>query len=318
MDDEDEFTTVLESFMFTKRLKSGRTVVESFAERFSGEKRALLLSWTDYVVGVFESKEWHGDDGFVAVNHVDELTYLIRSNMGPKGIKPFIPGSVMVGGILPIGDEWMLSGTSTLFSPVDAPAALEAVRDFQMANPKMVFRNPGKLARAREMQARQRDSFIDLFGGDLIVVPSDKVEERMLALYRHDYERAGSQGGPWTDPGLPSFGFDADDVLGVIYDEEDGLGMYRDFDVAQEVFADPALIIRRRYREVIKAYLRGDDVTPVPLRRLAAQDPAKTDQLFRKLLKKPDFLCERDGEALLREHKPGWFASPPLPTIIPV
>lgn len=30
----------------------------------------------------------------------------------------------------------------------------------------MVFRNPAKLARAREIQAQQRESFIDLYGSD--------------------------------------------------------------------------------------------------------------------------------------------------------
>jgi hypothetical protein len=318
VNDEAVFSAALESFIYTQHLESGQTVVEIFAEGFSGESQALLLSWSDYVQGVFESKEPYGVDGVIALNHIDELTYRIRSNMGHEGVEHLTPGTVMIGGIVPVGEDWMISGASMAFPAEDAHAALAGVRQLQMKNPTMVFRNPEKLAQARKLQSEQRESFVDLYGSDLIVVPGSEVEQKMLAFYRHDYERAGNKGGPWTEPNLPNLGFAPDDVVGIIFDEEDDLSFYREFDVAQEAFADPALIIRQRYRDVVTNYLRGNDVTPVPLRRLAAQDPDKASQVFRKLLKKPNFSWERDGEALLRKHKPDWFASPPLPRVIPV
>ncbi|WP_155354596.1 hypothetical protein [Acrocarpospora macrocephala] len=144
------------------------------------------------------------------------------------------------------------------------------------------------------------------------------MRQKMLAFYRHDYERAGSKGGPWKNPDLPDFDFPADSMVGVIFDEEDGLAFYVEFDVAQESFANPELVARRRHRDLITHYLRGDDVTPVPLRRLAAHDPAKASQVFRTLLKKRDFDWNRDGEALLRKYKPDWYASPRLPRVIPI
>lgn len=55
----------------------------------------------------------------------------------------------------------------------------------------------------------------------------------MIAFYRHDYERAGSKAGPWTEPDLPPLGFDSHEMVGIIFDAEDGLGFYRGFDVAQ-------------------------------------------------------------------------------------
>ncbi|MBA2308020.1 MAG: hypothetical protein H0W01_01650, partial [Pseudonocardiales bacterium] len=54
----------------------------------------------------------------------------------------------------------------------------------------------------------------------------------------------------------------------MIYDSEDGLGFYVDFAAAQQASADPNLIRRRRYREVISGYLRGEGLSPVPIRRL--------------------------------------------------
>ena len=40
--------------------------------------------------------------------------------------------------------------------------------------------------------------------------------------------------------------------------------------------------------------------------------------LFRHLLDKPGFSWERDGEALLRRHKPWCFEANPLPPVTPL
>ncbi|WP_155354595.1 hypothetical protein [Acrocarpospora macrocephala] len=120
VDDEAIFSAALESFVYTGRLPHGDNILELFAERFSGADRALLLSWRDYVQGTFEIKEPYGADGVVAFNHVDELTYRIRSNMGAEGVERLTPGVVLVGGIVPVGGDWMMSGASMAFPAQDA------------------------------------------------------------------------------------------------------------------------------------------------------------------------------------------------------
>ena len=49
----------------------------------------------------------------------------------------------------------------------------------------------------------------------------------------------------------------------------------------------------------------------LPFRRLAGADTGRASQLFQHLLKKPGFSWERDGEALLRKHKPWCFEANP-------
>ncbi|MFI6454000.1 hypothetical protein ACIBF6_20865 [Streptosporangium amethystogenes] len=144
------------------------------------------------------------------------------------------------------------------------------------------------------------------------------MKEKVLAFYRHDYERAGSKSSPWTEPDLPDPGFAQMGMVAIVLDEEEGLGFHPDFDLLQEVFANPALIVRGRYREVVSGYLRGDDAGPRILRRLTAKDPGKASKVFRKLLKKPRFSWEHDGEALLRKHKADCYDGPRLPRVIPV
>ncbi|QFG22559.1 hypothetical protein [Actinomadura sp. WMMB 499] len=77
------------------------------------------------------------------------------------------------------------------------------------------------------------------------------------------------------------------------------------------------MIRKRRYREVVSGYLRGEGVSPIPIRRLAAARPEGADRLFQRLLNKPEFRWDRDGEALLRKYKADWCAEPQLPRVTP-
>jgi hypothetical protein len=73
---------------------------------------------------------------------------------------------------------------------------------------------------------------------------------------------------------------------------------------------------RRRYREILSGFL-GRDISPEPLRRLAARDPAKASIVFTRLLKpKRGFSWETDGEQLLRQHKPSYFDGTVLPRTV--
>lgn len=323
VNDESIFTSVIENFLFNHRLAGGDLVVERFvADRrdLPEEDKALLLGWRDNVQGMFEIGQPYGDDGIIAFNHVDELTYRVRSNMGPEGIKLLIPGTIMIGGIVPVGDEWMISGTPMAFPADQAEQVLAGLPKLVMSHPARVFRNPDKLAQARQMQEEQRQAFVDLHGSDLVVIPGAKIRQTLMAFYRYVYERAGSKAGPWTDPDLPPLPeeWTTADTMAMIYDAEDGLGFYSDFAAARQAFADPSLILRQRYRDVISGYLREEGVSPVPIRRLVAESgPDAASRLFRKLLKKPRFSWERDGEPLLRKYKADWYAQPPFPRVTP-
>jgi Domain of unknown function (DUF6398) len=57
------------------------------------------------------------------------------------------------------------------------------------------------------------------------------------------------------------------------------------------------------------------DQLSAAFRRLAGADTARASQLFQHLLNKPSFSWERDGEALLRKHKPWCFGAEPQPPV---
>ena len=98
---------------------------------------------------------------------------------------------------------------------------------------------------------------------------------------------------------------------------EEGLSFYPDYDLLEELFRNPALISRRRYREILSGFLRDPDTSPEPLRRLAARDPAKASTVFTRLLKrKRGFTWNTDGEQLLRQRKPRYFDGTVLPRTV--
>ena len=112
VDDELELVAALDHFLLQHELRSGQTVVERFVTNrpdLPGDERELLLGWRDVVEGIFEV-EWHDGDALVVENLIDELTYRVHSNMGPSVFRPLKPGSFMIGRLVPVGAEWLISG----------------------------------------------------------------------------------------------------------------------------------------------------------------------------------------------------------------
>jgi hypothetical protein len=301
--DESVFSMVLDQFLLQHRLPSGTTVVEEFvaaSPELADAEREMLLGWRDVVEGTFDvtGKE---RDALVLFNLVDELTYRARSNMGGKAFEPLKKGMILVGLLVRAGDDWMVSGNPTAFQA------------------EAVFRNPDKLAEARRFLAEHHVAFVDMFGADLIVVPGTEVTGKVEAFHR----RLARQTRPDAEPpegatvDFPDHVLTADSV-GIHFVAGEGLSSYPDYHLIEELFSDPRLISRPRYRETLSGFLRDPDSSPDPLRRLAARDPAKASRVFARLLKRKHFSWDTDGEQLLRRSKPRYFDEAPLPRTVPL
>jgi hypothetical protein len=277
------------------------------------------------VQGPFEVQRRDGP-ALIVVNLVDDLTYRVRSNMGPSVFRQMPRRSFLITRLVPVGEEWMLSGPTRVLRPAQRDVAYDLAFEMSMRTPEAVWRNPEKLARAWEIQRADRQRFIGFFGADLVVVPGDQVQERLNVF--HEFCRdeilrttpeAARRGGEAAAPvvELP-LDLVASETVALIYDEEDGLGFYADFGLVEAAFVDPDLLRRRRYREQVLSYLHDDTVEPMVLRRLADRDPDKASVLFRRLLKRPRFDWARDGEQLLCTAKAAYFARARRPGVSPV
>jgi hypothetical protein len=320
--DESEFLMILDHFALQHELPSGTTVVEEFVTahpELADAEKDMLLGWRDVVEGTFEiaGKE---HDAVVLYNFLDELTYRARSNLGGRALRPLKKGMILIGRLVRAGDDWMISGNPMALPASTRDAMLPAVAEMAMRSPEAVFRNPAKLAQARRMLAEHRQAFVDLFGADLIVVPGGEVPARVEAFHRRLARQARPDAQPpeVTVPDFPDDVLDADGVA-IHFVEGEGLSFYPGYHLLEELFGNPALISRRLYRETLSGFLSDPDISPEPLRRLAARDPARASMVFGRLLKrKRGFSWAADGEELLRRSKPRYFDGPTLPRTVPL
>jgi hypothetical protein len=327
--DEDRLMMLWDYFVLEHRLHNGRTVVEQFVDahpELPAAEREMLLGWRDVVQGPFEVQRRDGP-ALIVVNLVDELAYRVRSNMGPSVFGQMPRRSFLITRLVPVGDEWMLSGPATVLRPADRKIACRLALEIAMRTPEAVFRNPQKLALAWQQQRADRERFIRFFGDDLVVVPGNQVQQRLDAYHAFCREellrsmpRAVKRRRTGADGPLVELSADLveSETVALIHDETDGLGFYAEFGLVEEAFADPELVRRRRWREHVLSYLHDDSVEPMVLRRLAGRDPDRASLLFRRLLKRPRFEWQRDGEDLLREAKPDYYARAPRPRVSPV
>jgi hypothetical protein len=184
MADEAQIVNFIDYFILQYKFADGKTLVERFVAahpELADEERALLLGWQDVVEGIFEV-ERRETDVVVARNLVDELGYRIHSNAGPSALKGMQPRSFLLARIVPIEDEWLLSGVSRLLPECSRSEAYATASDLALHHPALVFRNPEKLAQGWELQREERRRFIEFFGADLVVVPGSQTAERMRAF----------------------------------------------------------------------------------------------------------------------------------------
>ncbi|NMO56717.1 hypothetical protein HH310_36785 [Actinoplanes sp. TBRC 11911] len=315
---EHELILLWDCFVLEHTLANGRTVVEQFVAanpQLTEPEREMVLGWRDVVQGPFQVLRRDGP-ALLVRSLVDELTYRVRSNMGPGIFRRTPRGWFIIARLVAVGDEWMLSGPLSVLPAAERDFAYELAMDLAVRMPEAAFRNPAKLALAWEQQRTERDRFIRFFGDDVVVIAGENVQDRMDDFVA--FCRAEILGRPEPDgPGAPAIPLDIleSETVGLIYDETDGLGFYAEFGLVEQAFTDPGLLRRRRWREQTRVYLHDDTVEPMVLRRLAERDPQKASVVFRRLLKWPRFEWSRDGVEMLRELKQDYYAQPPWPRV---
>lgn len=268
----------------------------------------------------------------IVENLVDELTYRVRSNVGPAVFDQTPAGSLLIGRLVPVGDEWLISGFISVLPASQRRDAYRIAALIATARPALVFRNPEKLEQARAFDRREIGAFTQFFGANVAVIPGHEVVAQMNAYwcfriheFREDDGKTAAEKARQRRVAVPKIG-EADlpealleaETVGVIYDEVDGLNYFPDFGLVEETFASPELAADPAHRGVVLMYLESPGIIPLPLRLLAVRDPQRASRVFQQVLGRPRFSWERDGDKLLRRYKPDYYARPALPTVIPM
>ena len=326
--DESELIIALDYFLLQHELRSGKTVVERFVAGrpdLPEHERELLLGWRNVVEGMSEVQCRDGD-ALVVENLVDELTYRVHSNMGPSVFRLLEPGGFMIGRLVPVGPEWLISGNFACYPKSDRVAIHRIACEMTMRHPESAFRNPDKLARAQQLQNTEHDRFVQFFGADFVVIAGAQLTERMRRFYNFCRDQAVPEpavsgkepkSAPFHAPEYPA-DLVASDAVAVTHDEVEGMGLYAEFGPIEQAFADPSLLRHPDYRRRVRDYLDDDTVSPLLFVRIAARDPEGTNDVFRKLLGRSHFDWTIDGEKLMRRRKSHYFEQPRLPRIVPI
>lgn len=311
--DEHELISFLDDWVLGHRLGEGRTVVERFV-RARGDlpraERDMLLGWRDPLAGFFEVEGFEGEV-LLASNVIDELPYRIRSNRGVEVLREHAsPGSFLVARVVPVLDEWLISGSMSMLEPEQAEEVLASAVSAAMEFPSLLFRNPERLRLGWEMQAEDRARFVEFFGSDLVVLPRAQWGTRWAQYWRFRHGKDA--------PGAGDLGeFGDGETVGLIYDEREGLGFFADFGALQEVFQRPELACQPRYVQVVQQYLSDDSVSPVALRRCAELYPDGVDAVLSQVLRQKGFTWRKNGEDLMRRYKPEHLGREPMPLFLP-
>jgi len=329
---QDELINTVDRFLLQRRLPDGRTPLAHFCEArrdLSAADRGLLNGWHDVVEGIFEVERRADGDGAVETHNViDEMTYRIVSNVGPAMLTGARRREFLLARVVPLGDgHWMLSGTCSILPRAARPRLLRAAAQQAMSQPELALRNPDKLAHAWQLQHYDRELFIAHFGADTVVIDGSDLRRRWSEYWQWRRRQPATPGGQATGRGnvtSDDVDFDLAEALhdaasvGIIYDETEGPTFLAEFARVQAAFATPRLACEATHRRAVRHYLHDDSVTTLPFRRLAEPDPERASQVLAYVLNKPKFRWDRDGEALLRKHKPHCFQTPPLPSIVPL
>jgi hypothetical protein len=193
-----------------------------------------------------------------------------------------------------------------------------------------------RLQRLERLNRPERH-FVEFFDTDLAVVTGHELADRMAGFWNYHVTRISAAQSPAPGettastspdtpdeepPPVPQMSISSDleqaETVGIMFDEVEGLWFLPEYRLVRDVFADPALIAGRRYRDAVSGYLKSQSIPPIVLCRLAEQDPDRAGQVFARLLGKPRFTWQRDGEALLRRYKTRFLDRTPLPGVTPL
>lgn len=329
---EGELINTHDYFMLEYRFPNGRTVIDDYLKahpRLPADEREMLLGWKEVIEVILRAERVDGE-ALIATNLVDDLTYRVRANTGPQFFDRVLPGSFLEARLTPLQDEWLLSGASAFLPKSDSFRAYSKAEGIQGLRPELVFRNPAKVEQGWTLQRQEREHFINFFGADLIVLPRGELTERYEA-YLYSKVDPDDPDVLEDEDGLYNPAFDTIlDVLdeladqdiatfGLVYDEVEGFGLLPDFALFEEAFANPDLVEAASglHRKVLRAYLRDPLISPLSFHRMVERYPDNADRTLQALLRKPSFSWQRDGEGLMRRHKKDFFATTPLPKVIP-
>lgn len=301
------------------RFSNGDHLLERFVANhgdLSKQDVSLVLSWRDWIVGVFRVT---GGDGRVvdSINLVDDLEYrLVATNDSLETRRALRRGGFIVSRIVPVEDCWMISGDQRILDADDEVFAFGLAAELAQDSPGLFFRNPANLAQAREHLRDEYERFLFEFGAPWVMGTWDVIQDcwRKFTFAKavEEFKSLGEQ-----SISLPAELRDAETV-GMIFDPDGGVFFLAEFALFLAALNDPASVKKPTFHAVVYGYLTEPGVSPIIFELAWRQQPEQLNALLGCLLGRPEFDWARMGEDCLREYNPSFLDEPRYPGVLPL
>lgn len=316
---ESDVTHAIDAAIHETRFANGEHILDRFVANHDDlreDDAKLVLSWRDWLFGVFRVTS---SDGSVAdsINLVDGLEYRLVATEDSLEVKRALRrGGYIVSRIVPIENNWMISGEQQLLEKGDERLAYGLAGQLAQKSPRLFFRNPANLALAREQLQDEYRRFLADFGAPWIMGTWDVIQDhwRRFTLAKAD-EEFKVRGEKLL--GLPSEMRNAETV-GLIFDPEGGMFFLEDFGQFLAALNDPGRLSNPAIRSTVHGYLTEHGVAPRIFELVWQRRPAQLNSLLGALLGQSEFDWGRLGEDCLREHNPLFLDQPQYPGLLPL
>ena len=316
---DHDMTLAVDAAIYETRFSDGDHILDRFVaehDDLCDEDVNLLLSWRDWLVGVFRVTS---SDGPVvdSINLIDDLEYrLVATNNSPETRRALKRSGFIISRIVPVGYGWMISGEQRLLARNEEMLAYGLAAELAQKSPRLFFRNPANLALAREHVRDEYERFLEEFGAPWIMGTWDVIQDRWrkftFAKAHEEFKSRGEQ-----ELRLPAELRDAETV-GMIFDPDGGMFFLADFGLFLAALNDPARVKEPTIHSTVNGYLTDPGVSPVIFELVWRRHSAKLNTLLGCLLGQPDFDWARMGEGCLRKHNPLFLDEPRYPGLLPL
>lgn len=291
------------------------------------QDRLVYEDWrNNNVYGAFRVNARRGA-GLTLLNVIDEMEYRSYVTVGAEAISTIKPGGYVLTRLVPVGGIWTISGNMQIFGPKDLPTVRELARSLLEHFPSLAFRNPTKTESARNLVRKHHVIFMELFGShvvrgtgaEAITAYRGFLDACSAALVAEGADAAGLvRAGEQLAP---------DGSFQREITESKDVALYH-HPVKSVCFLVHYGLVEEAHRtsapgaaaDMVRDYLEDPTIPPYVLEDLAGRFPETVDGVYRAALSLPAFEWKRDGEDLLRQHKPDFFRARDLPgiTLVPV
>ncbi|MBP2414495.1 hypothetical protein JOF48_003294 [Arthrobacter stackebrandtii] len=290
--------------------------------------RAVYEGWLGRnVFGAFRVEEQNGPE-LLLHNLIDEMDYRTHATAGVDASHPVPSGGYATVRVVPTHNVWTISGNVHFFKPQEREFVEEYAINLLRQFPRMPFRNPDKLERARDMVGEQHRIFMETLGTPVVLGSgSEAIEAYRSFMEAVDADaaarapqqqrtpRSGLELAP--DGNFPAELRDARDVA-LFHHPVKSTSFLVGYREAREAHRTPPATAADPAAVRLREYIHDESVPLHVIEDFASQFPDTVDQAYRIAFSLPEFVWERDGGALLLEHKATHVEDADIPDITTV